>query len=149
MKPQLTITQWVALPLEVRNKIVEIFKLPRSGHTEVINNQYVVSDGYTHEDLANLTEEKMQEYLGSGYTKDTQYFDYVDKVIQKIHMELNPEEETGASTVESVVPSVDEVELTNANSTTNGETTTGGEEQGTISTGDTSEAGSNTETQEG
>ncbi len=62
LTPQLTIPQWLQIPMSQRMKIVKIFNLPRSGGT-VVQDNTVITDGYTHEDLALITVEKLQEYL--------------------------------------------------------------------------------------
>jgi hypothetical protein len=66
--PQVTIPQWLELPMPVRLRLKDIFNVPRSSGTEV-HNQTVVSDGHTHKDLANITVEKMQEFLGVSEIK--------------------------------------------------------------------------------
>ena len=63
-KPQLVTPQWLALPQEVRAKFVEVFHIKKSGCTQIFGNK-LMSDGCTHEDLAVVTVEKMQEFLGS------------------------------------------------------------------------------------
>ena len=60
---QIVIPQWLALDREVRHKIAEIFNLPQTGSTEVIDTT-VMCDGYSHEDLKNLTSVRIAEYLG-------------------------------------------------------------------------------------
>ena len=62
LTPQLTIPQWLQIPMSQRMKIVKIFNLPRSGGT-VVQDNTVLTDGYTHEDLALITVERLQEYL--------------------------------------------------------------------------------------
>ncbi len=82
---QLNTVQWLSLPLETRNKLVEIFNIPRSSSTEVEDNR-VVSDGYTHHDLAYITIEAMQ-----GFLLDTVENDYF-KLFHRVLDAIKPEE---------------------------------------------------------
>jgi hypothetical protein len=54
---------WITLTEQTRQKLRELFKIPQSSHTEVVNNQ-VVSDGITNKDLEVLTDEAMALFLG-------------------------------------------------------------------------------------
>lgn len=78
---QLNTVQWISLPLEIRAKLVEIFNIPRSASTEVENNT-VVTDGYTHKDLAVITVEKMQAFLLDTVEED--YFKLFHRVLDAI-----------------------------------------------------------------
>ena len=62
--------EWVKVPHEVRLELVQEFGLKRSGIIQVFNNT-LMSDGYSYEDLAPLTVERMQLYVG---TRETDYF---------------------------------------------------------------------------
>ncbi len=66
--------------MEVRNELKQIFGIPRSRGSQVDNNK-VVSDGHTHEDLANITVEKMQAYTGSA---DAEFFHLFELVLIKL-----------------------------------------------------------------
>lgn len=60
---QITIPQWLALPLPLRNKFSEKFNIKRSGYTHVEDNR-VVTDGHTHGDLAVVNTNTLQELTG-------------------------------------------------------------------------------------
>lgn len=94
MKPQLSKPQWLNLPIEVRVKLIEVFHLTRSGFTEVVDGR-VTSDGYTHEDLAKITLEKLQEILDSD---NDDYFALLEELIDSISSEGEVEEETEEET---------------------------------------------------
>lgn len=90
MKAQLTRPQWLSLPIEVRNKLVLLFAIPRSGFTEV-QDSTVVSDGYTHEDLTHITVEKMQVLLDSD---EKDFFALFEEIIINTQASLDlPKEE--------------------------------------------------------
>ncbi len=76
---------WLALPKAIRNLLAERFEIPRTGVTE-IRDQDVVSDGYTGEDLQHITLEKMNAYIGSEETFGRAW----EITIAKAHAELNP-----------------------------------------------------------
>lgn len=67
---------WLKLPSEVRYRLTEIFEIPRSTGTVVEGNR-VLTDGYTNEDLGEVTIEKMQVYLQSEETDFIKLFDAV------------------------------------------------------------------------
>ncbi len=69
VQAQISQHEWLRLKLETRKNIAAIFRIPRSGGTEVVG-QTVVSDGYTYNDLALLTLDKIQEFLGMPKEKD-------------------------------------------------------------------------------
>lgn len=58
---------WMQLPKDVKHHLVGIFKIPRTGVTE-IRDQDVIADGYSVEDLRAITLEKMIAYIGSEET---------------------------------------------------------------------------------
>lgn len=58
---------WISLDKETRLLLAEDLKLTRTGVTE-IRDQVVVSDGFTNDDLKQITLEKMCEYIGSTET---------------------------------------------------------------------------------
>lgn len=80
--PQITTSQWLLLPFEVRQYLVTEFKIPRSSYTLVQDNK-VMADGYTHDDLATITIEKMQHFTGSKETNFYTLFDQVFAVIEE------------------------------------------------------------------
>lgn len=82
MERSLTPQEWLHLSQEVRNKLVEIFRIPRSGFTHVIDGQ-VQTDGYTYENLKVITIQTMQDFLKEGSPEDT-FDDLLEKVIQRV-----------------------------------------------------------------
>ncbi len=77
---------WISLPNEVRYKIRSIFSIPRSSNT-VVNDGVVETDGTTHQDLQNLTVEKMRDYLKE---ESTDFHKLFDMVVVKVKNEMNP-----------------------------------------------------------
>ena len=77
MIEQITQPIWVSLKLETRNKLREIFKVPRSSASETITDNFgvshIVSDGSTNVDLQAITVEKLVEYVGSAAINETIY----------------------------------------------------------------------------
>jgi hypothetical protein len=64
-------SRWCALPLTTRNKIAEIFNIPKKGAIEVSSNE-IKADGYFVEDIEKaITVEALQDYLQSGSTSET------------------------------------------------------------------------------
>jgi len=63
IEERLTSSQWIQLPQDIRNKLVELFNIPRTGYIDVRNMQ-VVSDGYTDNDLKTITVDKLKAYTG-------------------------------------------------------------------------------------
>ncbi len=55
--------EWLKLPWETRMKMSEIFSIPKSASTVVIDNQ-VVSDGYTEENLSVITADRLRDFTG-------------------------------------------------------------------------------------
>lgn len=89
IKAQLTIPQWLMIERATRYRMVDLFKIPRSSGTVVVNN-VVTTDGHTHEDLSVITVEKMQEFLEDKET--TEFFSLLNKVVHKIEKEVENEE---------------------------------------------------------
>lgn len=58
---------WLQQDKEIRVKLAEMFKIPKTGLVEVVTDAFgksqVKSDGHTNADLQVLTVERMQEYL--------------------------------------------------------------------------------------
>ena len=80
MQQILSLGSWVSLPNEVRWRIRNIFNIPRSGVSDVVDFR-IVSDGTTHEDIKVLTAPKMQEYLG---TKEQDFHRLFDLVVARV-----------------------------------------------------------------
>lgn len=78
---------WVQLKPETRQKLRDIFSIPHSSHSEVVNNNFgvsqVISDGTTNIDLQSLTIEKMRDYLGTAAVNETVY-DLFKRVVETI-----------------------------------------------------------------
>jgi hypothetical protein len=85
MNPILSMSMWVSLSNEQRNRIRVLFKIPRSRNTEV-NDGRIVSDGTTPEDFKALSIEKMQEYLSDNSSTD--FHKLFDRVIAKVQDEI-------------------------------------------------------------
>lgn len=114
--PQLTTPQWLQLPFEVRQHLVAEFRIPRSSYTLVQDNK-VLSDGYTHEDLAHITVEKMKAFTGSNETNFFTLFDQVLAVIEekrqaKAQLEAFRKEEQQESEIKALQQAVAE-QITN------------------------------------
>jgi len=55
--------QWMKLSREVREKLVHLFGLERTGISEIRDDE-VISDGFSDSDLQSITKEKMCEITG-------------------------------------------------------------------------------------
>jgi hypothetical protein len=67
-KYQLTTAQWLELSPVIRSKFADRFDLKRSAGTMIHYSDgkaNIISDGYTHGDLAKVTVETMQTLLGT------------------------------------------------------------------------------------
>ncbi len=58
---------WLEIPVHIRAKMAEEFKIPKSGIIQVVSNK-VDSDGYSARDLQALTVEKLQKFTQSTET---------------------------------------------------------------------------------
>lgn len=85
MYTQIVPQLWMMIPRNERDLIAKEFNLPRTGVTEVIN-QDVVTDGYRAEDLKNITLEKMCAYIGSQES----FMRAWELTVMKANAELNP-----------------------------------------------------------
>jgi ribosomal protein S13 len=86
-KPQLTTTQWLELPHEIRMRLKAVFGIMQSRPTEVVNNT-VVSDGHSHGDLAKINVESMQKFLKSD---ETEFFKLLDETMNRIYADHEAE----------------------------------------------------------
>jgi hypothetical protein len=82
-RPQLSEPQWLQLDETIRRKLIQLFDIPQSGG-RIIYASKLTSDGHTFKDLAVITIEKMQQYLGEGFESDTNYFDLFENVVAKL-----------------------------------------------------------------
>jgi hypothetical protein len=78
---------WMMLPAEERNVLVEHFDISKSGYTEVNDNR-VVQDGFTSEDLKKLTSENMAEFVGDS--ADLPFPRLWELTVAKAHSIVNP-----------------------------------------------------------
>lgn len=81
LKHQLTIPQWLDLPIDVRSKLKAIFNIPKSVGSQIVD-KVVVSDGHTHADLAVITIEAMQAFLGS---KDDDFWTLMESALERVY----------------------------------------------------------------
>lgn len=75
---------WLKLPKEIRDKLVVLFHIKRTGSTVVdygAAGNTVVSDGYKPTDIEAITLEKMQVLLDSD---STNFFELLEQVIAQI-----------------------------------------------------------------
>jgi hypothetical protein len=71
---------WLGLPKETRQKLANLFNIPRSTFTHVEGN-VVVSDGYTLRDLALISKESLQEYTGETHDD---FYKLLEATIEKL-----------------------------------------------------------------
>lgn len=99
-------SNWLKLSISTRHKLAHIFKIPKTGATEVVSNE-VVRDGYSIHDIeAAITKDALQYYLGS--TQDNFMYLWEDTINK---LEGNPAVERvtfTAATEEEPVTTVDE-----------------------------------------
>jgi hypothetical protein len=84
MEIQLNTAQWLELPSETRQKLINIFNIPKSEPTFISGgtSSRVISDGHNHKDLAVITVDKMQKYLGNYELTD--FFALFGQVLNRI-----------------------------------------------------------------
>ena len=93
MNIQLTQPQWLELSHEVRGKLIKIFDIPRTEPTKTTQGLIpgkgvvttVLSDGHSHKDLAHVTVERMQEFLGNYHLTD--FFALFGEILNRIENE--------------------------------------------------------------
>jgi len=85
---QVTIPQWLQWSPRTRSKLKQIFDIPRSGGSQ-IQDSVVLSDGHTHADLAKISVEAMQAYLG---TDDVGFFQLLDRVLERVEDECEEDD---------------------------------------------------------
>jgi len=92
MNPILSQTQWLELPTEVRNKLREVFHIQRSMPTWMVGGTHgkVQCDGSTDKDIAVMSIEAMQKYLGNYNITD--FFALFTEVLTRISGEEKKEE---------------------------------------------------------
>lgn len=77
--------QFMHVSKEIRDYLAAMWKLPRSGITE-IRDQDVISDGHTYEDLGAITHEMMNEYIKS----EESFARAWELTVMKAYSELHP-----------------------------------------------------------
>lgn len=82
---QITPQLWMLLSRETRDHLIKEFKVPKSGITE-IRNEELLSDGRTLEDLKVINSESMANYVGS----DESFGRLFELTLAKSHAELHP-----------------------------------------------------------
>lgn len=86
---QLSVHDWLQLPVEVRIKLKEIFGIPKSEGT-LIEGNVVKSDGHTYKDLSAITLEKLQKFL---HRDDEDFAVLINAAIDKVKADLEAEKE--------------------------------------------------------
>lgn len=86
MQEYLTQQQWMLLEIPVKQKLSSVFGVIKSGAAEIRDN-YVVTDGYTQEDVKAITLEKMNAYIGS---EEATFLRAWEITLSKVNFELNP-----------------------------------------------------------
>lgn len=85
MYTQIVPQLWMLVDREQRNHLAKVFGLVKTGVAE-IKDQDVISDGFSQEDLKEITEARMIEYVGS-----TDSFPRLwELTVAKAKSELNP-----------------------------------------------------------
>ena len=77
--------QWMSLEKEVRNHLISIFDIPKTGICEIID-QVVICDGVTNQDLQEITKDRMVAYVGSS----EDYPRLWELTLAKVKYELHP-----------------------------------------------------------
>lgn len=79
---------WMVLPVEERAVLAEAFGLVRNGISE-IRNEEVISDGYSADDLARITKQGMEEWVGAPEESFSRLWELT---VAKARYVLNPPE---------------------------------------------------------
>jgi len=85
INPTLSTNQWLTLKPEIRAKLIEIFKIPRTGIGHInytASGPEVTSDGHTYSDLGVITVEAMQKYLHSTNEDFFELFNVITKLLE-------------------------------------------------------------------
>lgn len=125
---------WMLLDKSIKNHLVKVFDIKRTGITE-IRDQVLVLDGYSNDDLKAITLEKMNEYIGSQETFPRAW----ELTCAKAKYEINPPIDLSAlqaKPIESEVINENKIE-TNDNKTKEGQ-----QDEGRINEGNGDESGS-------
>ncbi len=87
MEIQLSVHEWLKLPMDIRQKLRENFNIPKSQGVLVEDNE-VKSDGTTYKDLGSITVEKMQTHLER---EDSDFVSLFNEVVARLEDEVQPE----------------------------------------------------------
>lgn len=72
---------WMTIQKDIREKMREIFKIPKSSFIEVVDGK-VKSDGIMGKDLEVLTDEKLQDYSGISGTSTQMLDECVKRLLE-------------------------------------------------------------------
>ena len=86
MTPQIDTFHWLQLSSSVRQRMREIFGIPRS-EGSFIQDNIVKSDGHTYKDLSVITVGAMQAFLLD--TNDNDFHSLFDRVIEVVSAEVS------------------------------------------------------------
>jgi hypothetical protein len=86
---QLSVQDWLSLSIEVRDKFVQIFNIPRSSGT-IVDGNIVKSDGHSQQDLTVINIENLKNYLQEAEINDFEVL--FQLALDKINNELKPAE---------------------------------------------------------
>jgi len=102
MTPQAQINQhqWVQLSAETRNKLAGIFGIPRSEASAIMGNT-LVSDGHNNSDLAVVTKEKMEVYLGIVVGSKLDFYELFKMVVELVEKKKVLTDEERIKTIET------------------------------------------------
>lgn len=76
---------WCTLKVDTRNKLREIFKIPRSG-TNWVRDNVLISDGTTDQDLKSLTGQALADFVGQEGTIDELFLKAIEMIEHNIIM---------------------------------------------------------------
>lgn len=103
MRYQITTFQWLQLPSETRQSLAKVFQIQKHGNSSVYGNR-IISDGYTNQDLAGITVEKINIMLGTEHAeKDIlhafeEVVDYLNTNTKENNNEKRQEQSSGPAT---------------------------------------------------
>jgi len=104
MEIQVSVHDWLALPMPVRIKLREIFSI-RKSQGSLVEGNVVKSDGTTYQDLQAITIDKMRNYLGQnepGIVPNSDFVELFNTCVEKIKeedKELEPVEKIDPNTI--------------------------------------------------
>jgi len=78
----ISVFQWVSINPDTRMKIASMLDLTKSSHVEVANG-HLITDGYTLQDLAGITNAKMERFTHIG---DGPQINNLNKLIEIIEV---------------------------------------------------------------